>query len=125
MIDKMEKEENSPKEFIVLPIVEVKDSPEVKPQSFRLKLSQLFHQIKWSNVIILLVLHVLAVVGYVHCLTHPVKITTALFAVLLAACSGMGMSVGAHRLWAHRSFKVRCRKVLKNPTQTLLGLSSV
>ncbi|CAG2115274.1 unnamed protein product, partial [Medioppia subpectinata] len=32
---------------------------------------------------------------------------TAIFVSLLSIFSGLGMSVGGHRLWAHKSFKAR------------------
>lgn len=66
-----------------------------------------YDQIKWTNVIWLLVIHSLAVWAYVHALVSPVKVWTLVFVSAIAAFSGFGMSVGAHRLWAHRSFKAR------------------
>ena len=66
-----------------------------------------YDQIKWINVIWLLVIHSLAIYAYIHALISPVKIWTLVFVSAIAAFSGFGMSVGAHRLWAHRSFKAR------------------
>ncbi|CAG7719534.1 unnamed protein product [Allacma fusca] len=32
---------------------------------------------------------------------------TIIFAIVLANLSGLGVTIGAHRLWSHRSFKAR------------------
>ncbi|KAI2807410.1 hypothetical protein BLOT_005345 [Blomia tropicalis] len=62
-------------------------------------------QIKWTNVIWLLFIHTLAVIGYIYLTLYPVKFWSVWWAILLALFGGFGVSVGAHRLWAHRSFK--------------------
>jgi stearoyl-CoA desaturase (delta-9 desaturase) len=66
-----------------------------------------YTQIKWTNVIWLIIIHGLTVWAYIHALVSPVKVWTLVFVSAIAALSGFGMSVGAHRLWAHRSFKAR------------------
>lgn len=66
-----------------------------------------YTQIKWINVIWLIIIHGLAIWSYIHALVCPVKVWTLVFVSAIAAFSGFGMSVGAHRLWAHRSFKAR------------------
>jgi len=62
-------------------------------------------QIKWTNVFWLTFIHILAVYAFIHAFLEPVKLLTVLFTVALSVGSGFGVSVGAHRLWAHRSFK--------------------
>lgn len=64
-----------------------------------------WQQIKWSNVVWLVVLHTLFTWGYAHCLLRPVKLQSVIWTVLGSVFSGFGMSVGAHRLWAHCSFE--------------------
>jgi stearoyl-CoA desaturase (delta-9 desaturase) len=64
-------------------------------------------KIKWSNVVFLLVMHALAVYGYYHCIVNPVKVLTVTFIYIISVASGLGILVGSHRLWAHRSFKAR------------------
>jgi len=49
-------------------------------------------QIKWSNVVWLIVIHSLAVYAYIHALINPVKIWTLVFVSIIAALSGFGMS---------------------------------
>ena len=64
-------------------------------------------QIKWFNVIWLMFIHSLAVIGYVYLSLYPVKFWSVWWTILLALFGGFGVSVGAHRLWAHKSFKAR------------------
>lgn len=53
-----------------------------------------------------------------YLMVHPVKLYTFLFSGATGFCSGMGMTVGAHRLWAHRSFKARL------PLRIMLAISN-
>jgi hypothetical protein len=48
-------------------------------------------QIKWTNVIWLIVIHSLAIYAYIHALLNPVKIWTLVFVSIIAALSGFGM----------------------------------
>jgi hypothetical protein len=48
-------------------------------------------QIKWSNVIWLLVIHCLAVYGYIHVMFNPIKFLTLMFTVTISFASGFGM----------------------------------
>lgn len=77
------------------------------PKSVFKKFVAKCRQIKWSNVIILFVLHLLGVYAFFYLMVNPVKTSTVIFSSLIGMLSGFGMSVGAHRLWAHRSFKAR------------------
>ena len=51
-------------------------------------------EIKWVNLLFLVVLHVMAVYGLVHAMLIDVKFFTAIFVSLLSIFSGLGMSVG-------------------------------
>ncbi|XP_075590113.1 delta(9)-fatty-acid desaturase fat-6-like isoform X1 [Dermatophagoides farinae] len=64
-------------------------------------------QIKWTNVLWLLFTHSLLVIGYVYVSLYPVKFFTVPWIALLGVAGGFGVSIGAHRLFAHRSFKAR------------------
>lgn len=69
---------------------------------------KIYHQLgrlKWSNIIILVAMHTLSLVGFIHIIAHDVKLYTFIFSSILGLASGLGMAVGGHRLWAHRSFK--------------------
>jgi hypothetical protein len=48
-------------------------------------------QIKWTNVIWLIVIHSLAIYAYIHALLNPVKVWTVVFVSIIAALSGFGM----------------------------------
>ncbi|CAK1540452.1 unnamed protein product [Leptosia nina] len=63
-------------------------------------------QIVWRNVIIFAALHLGAVYGGYLFLMKAMW-ATRLFAVFLYLCSGLGITAGAHRLWAHKSYKAR------------------
>ncbi|XP_072938806.1 acyl-CoA Delta-9 desaturase-like [Epargyreus clarus] len=78
-----------------------KVSTPVPPSAEKRKL-----QIVWRNVILFLMLHLGAVYGAYLFLTKAMW-TTRFFAVFLYLCSGLGITAGAHRLWAHKSYKAR------------------
>lgn len=58
----------------------------------------------WSNIFRFTLLHVAAVYGFWLIFTSA-QWKTNLFAFFLYQISGFGITVGAHRLWSHRSFK--------------------
>ncbi|XP_047357951.1 acyl-CoA Delta-9 desaturase-like isoform X1 [Vespa velutina] len=62
--------------------------------------------IVWRNVAIFSGLHIGAIYGAYLALTSA-KLLTTLFAFILYQCSGIGITAGAHRLWAHRSYKAK------------------
>ena len=91
-----------------LAIVDVESRNEEQiPKSIFKKVYEQASKVKWSNVVVLLTIHILAVVGYVYNCTHDIKLHTVAFVAAIGLFSGLSMSVGAHRLWAHRSFKAR------------------
>lgn len=63
-------------------------------------------KIVWKNVIIFTSLHLGALYGLYRVFTSA-KLLTTLFAFLMYKCSGLGITAGAHRLWAHRSYKAK------------------
>ncbi|KAL0831151.1 hypothetical protein ABMA28_002020 [Loxostege sticticalis] len=64
-------------------------------------------QIVWRNVFAFIYLHTAAVYGLYLIFTGRAKLYTWVFAVVFAVASGMGVTAGAHRLWAHRAYKAR------------------
>jgi hypothetical protein len=72
--------------------------------------------IVWKNVLIFIFLHVGALYGLYACLLGQVKTPTLVFAFLLYLMGGLGITAGAHRLWAHRTYKATL------PLRVLLAL---
>lgn len=58
----------------------------------------------WRNIILFAYLHVAAVYGFWLMLVSA-QWKTGLFAIVLYYMAGLGITAGAHRLWAHRSYK--------------------
>nr|XP_034174557.1 acyl-CoA Delta(11) desaturase-like isoform X1 [Osmia lignaria] len=63
-------------------------------------------RIVWRNVIIFGYLHLGAVYGLYLMLTSA-KLSTTLFAITLHILGALGITAGAHRLWAHKSYKAK------------------
>jgi len=63
-------------------------------------------KIVWRNVILFVYLHLAAIYGGWLALSSA-KILTVAFAILLYIVSALGITAGAHRLWAHRSYKAK------------------
>lgn len=57
----------------------------------------------WPMVIYLVLTHLAAVVGL--SILHICKWQTLLLAFILWPITGLGITAGVHRLWAHRSYK--------------------
>jgi len=69
------------------------------------KLPPQCHQIVWRNVILFIILHTGALVGiYTATLCSP---ATWAWTVVYALCSALGVTAGAHRLWAHRTYRAK------------------
>lgn len=63
-------------------------------------------RIVWRNVIIFSYLHLAAIYGTYRLFTTT-KFLTFLFAILLYVVGALGITAGAHRLWAHKSYKAK------------------
>ncbi|XP_022658875.1 stearoyl-CoA desaturase 5-like isoform X2 [Varroa jacobsoni] len=61
--------------------------------------------IVWSNVVKLGFLHIFAIWGIFH--WHLLKWQTHVFGLIWLQLSGLSVTVGAHRLWCHRSYKAK------------------
>ncbi|XP_050673955.1 acyl-CoA Delta-9 desaturase-like [Leptidea sinapis] len=64
-------------------------------------------QIVWRNVIAFIYLHVSSFYALYLIFTGQCKLSTFFFAIFFASTSAMGVTAGAHRLWAHRAYKAR------------------
>ncbi|XP_030034935.1 stearoyl-CoA desaturase 5 isoform X2 [Manduca sexta] len=64
-------------------------------------------QVVWRNVFAFIYLHIAAFYGIFLMVTGKAKLWTALFGLLFALLSAMGVTAGAHRLWAHRAYKAK------------------
>lgn len=71
-----------------------------------IKLNQRHYKLVWRNIIAFTYVHIAAVYGLWLMLTAA-KLYTILFALMLYTVSGLGITAGAHRLWAHRSYKAK------------------
>jgi len=58
----------------------------------------------WRNIILFVYLHAASVYG-AYLMVTSASWPTVAWAILLYHCSGLGITAGAHRLWAHRSYK--------------------
>lgn len=70
--------------------------------------------IVWRNVILMSLLHMGALYGLI--LIPQAKWSTILWALVMHWMAGQGITAGAHRLWAHRSYKA------KTPLRILLAI---
>ena len=58
----------------------------------------------WGNVVKFVILHSLALYGLT--LLPSISLPSWVFLFLTYQFSGAGITAGAHRLWAHRAYKV-------------------
>ncbi|KAL1492047.1 hypothetical protein ABEB36_012546 [Hypothenemus hampei] len=61
-------------------------------------------EIVWRNVLIFIVLHSICFYSLYLLFTFQLKIATILFCYLFIIFAGFGITAGAHRLWAHRTY---------------------
>jgi len=59
--------------------------------------------VNWPMVVYMLFVHSTALLGVKHCFS--VQWQTLLFAFILWPITGLGITGGVHRLWAHRSYE--------------------
>lgn len=60
----------------------------------------------WRNIILMGYLHAAAFYGLFLAFTST-KITTTIYTFFMYQLSGLGITAGAHRLWAHKSYKAK------------------
>jgi len=83
---------------------EAATSQSAKSDAGRMKLTET--PIVWRNVAIMLYLHMAALYGFYLCF-GVAKAATIGWAFFLFLFGGFGITGGAHRLWAHRSYKAK------------------
>lgn len=82
------------------------DPDEVQALQERAKNDNFKADIVWRNVILFAAMHIGALIG-LYQLFFVAKWPTVAFSLLGWIISGLGITAGAHRLWAHRSYKAR------------------
>lgn len=63
-------------------------------------------QIVWRNVILMGTLHLMSIYGF-YLIFSTAMWKTVFTAYVLYTVSGLGITAGSHRLWAHRSYKAK------------------
>lgn len=86
------------------PITEIKKS---EKDTYKL-------EIVWRNVFLMAALHLAAIYG-IYLMFTKAKWQTNVAAFIFYQLTGLGITAGAHRLWAHRAYKARF------PTRVFLG----
>uniref|UniRef100_T1J1E2 Protein kinase domain-containing protein n=1 Tax=Strigamia maritima TaxID=126957 RepID=T1J1E2_STRMM len=61
-------------------------------------------EIVWRNVMLFVYLHAAAVYG-LYLLVFHAQLYTVIWTYVLCIVSGMGITAGAHRLWAHKTYR--------------------
>ncbi|CAH0559652.1 unnamed protein product [Brassicogethes aeneus] len=78
-------------------------------------------KIVWKNAIGFLLLHLFGFYGF-YLIFNGAKVATSVFMFSVAALSGEGITVGAHRLYSHKSFKATFPlKCILMAAQTIAG----
>ncbi|XP_016979133.1 acyl-CoA Delta-9 desaturase-like [Drosophila rhopaloa] len=86
--------------------VETTDGGLVKDITVMKKAEKRRLKLVWRNIIAFGYLHLAALYG-AYLMVASAKWQTVVFAYLLYVVSGLGITAGAHRLWAHRSYKAK------------------
>ncbi|XP_076238999.1 acyl-CoA Delta-9 desaturase-like [Calliopsis andreniformis] len=63
-------------------------------------------KIVWRNVIVIIFIHIAMIYG-LYFLFTATKLSTFALALVLGYISALGITAGAHRLWAHRAYKAK------------------
>lgn len=58
--------------------------------------------VHWVNTTLILIVPIF---GCIAAFSTPVKLSTAIWAVIYYFWTGLGITAGYHRLWAHRSYE--------------------
>jgi len=79
----------------------------------------------WTNIILFVYLHIASLYGLYLALTSA-KLYTVMLAYILYILGGLGVTMGSHRLWAHRSYKARLpMRIILSAWQTLAFQNSI
>ncbi|CAG2170183.1 unnamed protein product, partial [Oppiella nova] len=61
-------------------------------------------RLEWSPLIVLTLAHIIGICGWFYCL-RSMRPMTYIWTYAMAVAAGLGILMGAHRLWTHRSYK--------------------
>ncbi|KAJ8730847.1 hypothetical protein PYW08_002260 [Mythimna loreyi] len=79
----------------------------------------------WPAVLVLIHVHLLSLYG-IWLLIYEAKLMTVIFFFTLTSVAILGMTTGAHRLWAHRAYKASTGlRITLMLFQTLAGVGSI
>ncbi|XP_035732219.1 acyl-CoA Delta(11) desaturase-like isoform X2 [Vespa mandarinia] len=81
-------------------------TPKLETQKSLRSKSKYKWKIVWRNVIAFLYLHISALYGFYMCFTGA-KLITVIYTFFIGFAAGFGVTAGAHRLWAHKSYKAK------------------
>ena len=76
-------------------------------------------EIVWGNVVKFVILHSLALYGLT--ILPSISLPSWIFLFLTYQFSGAGITAGAHRLWAHRAYKVRRICFTQKPPDAIIA----
>ncbi|CAK9815809.1 (11Z)-hexadec-11-enoyl-CoA conjugase [Anthophora quadrimaculata] len=79
---------------------------DVEPLPLARKRAPTSQPIIWRNVIGIIVLHFLAIYGFVSGY-RDAKLWTWIWNITYGVVAGLGITAGAHRLWAHKSYSAK------------------
>lgn len=86
----------------------------LKPRELKINIGEIITDLRnldwskvvWRNVLLFIVLHSYSVYG-IYLLLFYAQWKTIVFSYVIAYFTALGITMGAHRLWAHRSYKAR------------------
>ncbi|XP_054266123.1 acyl-CoA Delta-9 desaturase-like [Macrosteles quadrilineatus] len=97
-----------PEQKIVPEKLRIKSVPTPAPTTTPAAPKSEYHwEIVWRNVAAFIYLHGAAVYGLLLLLTGRVHPLTLLFSMSVGFVCGLGITAGAHRLWAHKAYKAK------------------
>ena len=94
-------------EYKEVPALDQEDNSNMSEE--QLTYSWKWRDLVWRNVILLGMLHILSVYAWIEYMINPaIKWQTCVATFVFGLfSSSMGITAGAHRLWAHRSYKAK------------------
>lgn len=70
--------------------IQMKEIPKKKKST----LDFLLHQVQWSNVLVIVVLHCLFAYAFFYFFEHSIHLRTVIFAAIISIGGGLGMGIG-------------------------------
>ncbi|KAJ2949875.1 hypothetical protein O0L34_g11194 [Tuta absoluta] len=105
-------------------MVQISEPPATESPSEGAKLSK-SRESNWPVVLFFIHIHLLSLYG-IWLLLFEAKLLTILFLIAISSFGILGVTAGAHRLWAHRTYKASTGlKLFLVACQTLAGQGSI